>query len=77
MLEHQADAVLRALELLARDRGSSRPTQGIWEIGQRLMDVRRATCQQPGELIGPAFVAQLTDTCAWAHERITAIGRTP
>ena len=77
MLEHQADAVLRELGLLARDRGSSRPTQDIWEIGQRLMDVRRAIYQQPGELIGPAFVAQLTEPCAWAHERITAIGRTP
>ncbi len=77
VLERRVDVVLWDLDLLARDGGSLGSAREIWEIKQRLMDVRRAIYRQPGELIGSDFVAQLNETCEWARDRIAAIRRTP
>ncbi len=75
-LERKVDEVLWKLASLVPEEHPTVPAQDIWRIEQRLMDVRRVIYRQPGELIGPDFVAQLSETCAWAHERIAAIRRT-
>ena len=76
VLEHRVDEVLWDLASLVPEEHLRVDAWEIVEIERRLADVRRAIYRQPGELIGPDFVAQLNETCEWARDRIAAIRRT-